>query len=615
MWTQLKTITGTIARPLALFVTFTLLFQAQRAFFLAIYSKTIGQTIGESIRAMGHGLAMDMSASGYLVIIPELLAIAGQIVASRWIGITARAYYVFVSVILASVFALDLILYSYWGFRLDMTPLFYFMTSPGAATASAPIWQGLTGIAATAIIAVMIYKCLRMVDRMTATEQGLRKPWPIIALIIIAGLTFIPIRGGITVSTMNLSRAYFSSNPKLNHAAINPAFSLMYSAGHQTDFGSQFQYFDDMEANRLFKELNAAAPMALENDSLKLSTDRPDIYLIILESFSNHIIQLTGGENIAVGLDSIAQDGAMWTNFYANSFRTDRALPAIISGFPSQPTVSLMKYTEKIEKIPTLASELKRQAGYETTYYYGGDANFTNMLTYLVSGGYDHIVSDKDFKMSERMSKWGVHDHTLFKRVTDDFTADGDKPRFVTIQTSSSHEPFEVPFRKTQYADNNRKNSLAYTDSCLTDFIGKLNKTPRKSLVIIVADHYGTWPLRDSLKTMPERHAIPLIMTGTALTTRHYVDNHAASQEDIAPTVMSMLGLDPSSFKFGNPLDNPFSPRYAWISEPEMIGLITDDSMVIYNIAADRLEAGDRGKLLNQAKAYLQTIYSTIEAL
>ena len=47
--------------------------------------------------------------------------------------------------------------------------------------------------------------------------------------LLLLGLLFIPIRGGISVSTINVGRVYYSDNMLFNHAAINPAFSLLAS--------------------------------------------------------------------------------------------------------------------------------------------------------------------------------------------------------------------------------------------------------------------------------------------------------------------------------------------------------------------------------------------------
>ena len=196
--------------------------------------------------------------------------------------------------------------------------------------------------------------------------------------------------------------------------AINPDFSLLYSATHQNNFGEQYNYFEDSEAAEIMKGLVENA----QSDSIPtvLTNKRPEVIMIILESFSNHLMEVTGGENVAVNLNNIAKEGLLFNNFYANSFRTDRALTSIISAYPAQPSTSIMKYVEKAETLPSIPKTL-RDNGYDIGYYYGGDANFTNMLAYLVSCKFDKIISDKDFPLSQRQSKWGANDGTLLKSL------------------------------------------------------------------------------------------------------------------------------------------------------------------------------------------------------
>ena len=111
---------------------------------------------------------------------------------------------------------------------------------------------------------------------------------------------------------------------------------------------------------------------------------------------------------------------------------------------PVQPSTSIMKYPEKTDKLPSIPRSLKN-AGYNLEYYYGGDADFTNMRSYLVSSGIEKIISDKDFPLSERTGKWGAQDHVLFQRLMKDLKEEKQEEPFLKlVQTSSSHEPFEV---------------------------------------------------------------------------------------------------------------------------------------------------------------------------
>ncbi len=599
------------------FVLIVVLCALQRLIFIAVYHHLDPDAgfLG-FMPSMLHGIPMDCTVAGYLTAIPGLMAIAGVSVKSKWLAIAEKTYYAIIALILALIFCLDIVLYGYWDFRLDSTPLFYFTTSPSSALASATTAEMLLAPIAVIAAAAVIYLLFIKLIFTQKIAPGKRKAASYATAIIMTALLFIPIRGGFTVSTMNVSRAYFSTNTRLNHAAVNPVFSLLYSATHQTNFAAQYRFFSDDEAKELFAELNRPDE-SLKSDSIAplLNTSRPDICLIILESFSSHLMPVLGGEDIASGLDSTAREGMLFTNAYASSFRTDRALPAILGAFPAQPSTSLMKFVEKTEKLPSLPMSL-RKAGYENTYYYGGDANFTNMRAYLANCGFGRIISDTDFTIKDKLSKWGVHDHLLFQRAFSELSQkEGDAPRFSVIQTSSSHEPFEVPYSNPRFADSPQKNAFAYTDSCLTDFINRMKATEtyRNTLFIIVPDHYGAYPARpdDAL----DRHHVPVVFCGGALARTGEEISVPASQTDIAATVLSALSLPTEEFIFSHDLLNPVSPKYAFFSEPSLIGFVTENDTVTINCDSETLltaKGNDIAKAEAFAKAYLQTIYDQL---
>ena len=98
------------------------------------------------------------------------------------------------------------------------------------------------------------------------------------------------------------------------------------------------------------------------------------------------------------------------------------------------------------------------------------------------------------FPRSERLSKWGAHDHVVFNRLLDDLKQHTpQKPFMKILQTSSSHEPFEVPFRRLE---NPRLNAFAYADSCAGDFVRQFKETPlwKNTVIVLVPDHLGAYP-------------------------------------------------------------------------------------------------------------------------
>lgn len=611
-----------LARILAFFILYLLIFIILKPVFMAVYASLMGDiSVADWFKVIYHGLPMDCSMAGYFTIAPAILTIVAIWTShSRIINAISTGYIILSAVLISIVTVTDLALYGYWNFRLDTTPFFYFFSSPSSALASVSTLTAIIGFIAAAILATAIYFFIAKIIKHFPASSPNRIISTVAATILTAAL-FIPIRGSLTVSTMNLSRSYFSQNQRLNHAAINPLFSLMYSATHQSDFSSQFQYFDEDRAAEIFNSLSSETTVE-KPDSLQplFTIAYPDIYIIIMESFSAHLFHSLGGEAIATGLDSIASHGLLFSNFYASGTRTDRAIPAILSGFPAQPTTSLMKFAKKIEHVPSWSLAVKELCDYDLSYYYGGDANFTNMLAYLISSGFDNIVSDKDFPINERTSKWGAHDHVVFNRAWSEIVADSASaiPKLRVIQTSSSHEPFIVPYSDPRFPDSDRKNAFAYADRSVTTFIDSLSASPlwQKSIVVITPDHFGVYP--EHLDNPLDRHHVPLIITGGALNRAPSVIPTVADQTAIASTLLSALGLDSSLFNFSRDLFDDSRPQYAFFSEPGMAAYISDADTVAINLDTETpiIFSGSNPSLAaDRCKAILQTIYNSLSDL
>ena len=382
-----------IIQFLTTYFLFVLLFALQKPIFMVYYRELyINASLGDYFRVMWHGLPLDLSLAGYLTAIPGLLLIASAWTDSSVLRRIRQVYFGLIAFIMACIFIVDLGLYGFWGFRLDATPIFYFFSSPKDAMASVSFWFVLLGIVAMLIYAGILY-CIFyyvLIREKNPMKIPYRRQNVSLALLLLTAALFIPIRGGFTVSTMNLSKVYFSSDQLMNHAAINPAFSFMYSATHQNNFEKQYRFMDPNTADKLFAEMVDKPATPTDSIPQLLNTQRPNIVFIILESFSTHLMETFGGQpNVAVNMDKFAKEGILFSNFYANSFRTDRGLASIISGYPGQPSTSIMKYPEKTDKLPSIPRSLKN-AGYNLEYYYGGDADFTNMRSYLF-----HRLDDK----------------------------------------------------------------------------------------------------------------------------------------------------------------------------------------------------------------------------
>ncbi len=622
------------------YATFVVLFVLQKPLFLFLEKGSATQPVDniftELPAVIWHGLPLDLSMAGYLSVIPGFLSIAVVWLKRDLVKPIMNIYFIIASLFITCSFLLNASLYPYWKYPLDSTPLFYFFTSPADAIASVSIWQVILSIVILIVLTIGVWFTLRM--RGEKRQQYSRYSYGYggfgsgkrnrfddfdrhrgrtsIILLLLTGLLFLPIRGGITVSTMNTGQAYYSQNAYLNHSAVNPLFSLLESITHQEDFASQYRFMKDKEADKIFATMTSTSdentyPL-LNEATFKKGT--PDILIVIMESFASDIMPSMGSyKDVAVCLDSIAQQSILFTRFYANSFRTDRGMVSVLSGYPAQPTTSIMRYPRKTSQLPSIARNLAKYKNYKTTYYYGGDADFCNMRSYLVSQGYQHIISDANFPIEDKLSKWGVPDHILAARMMKDIKAQQNekRPMLRILQTSSSHEPFEVPYHRLK---DKRLNAFAYTDSVMGAIVREYRKLPRwkNTLIVFVPDHVGGYKenLNDHDRS---RYQIPLILAGGAIS-RPMKVGIIGSQHDIAATLLGQLGVEHREFTFSKNMMSDATPKFAFFAVNDAFGIVSEENSLIYDNRAKRIvyDKGEKGFNLKRGQAYLQKLYDDL---
>lgn len=130
--------------------------------------------------------------------------------------------------------------------------------------------------------------------------------------------------------------------------------------------------------------------------------------------------------------------------------------------------------------------------------------------------------------------------------------------------------------------------------------------------MVIVPDHLGAWPL--DLPDAPERHHVPLIITGGALNPAliGVKNSNPGSQADIAATI---LESEVPEFPFSRNLMDSGSTGFAVFSEPEIVGLVSQTDTIVYNIATDTFSGSDNPLARKALKAYLQQQYQTAAQL
>ena len=599
----------------ALFAMSLLVLAIEKPLFLLWYHAQAAEaSAAELALVVWNGLKLDQTVAGYITALPLLVVLAALWIPGRWSRSVLKGYLLVIAAVAATAFAANLALYEYWAFPLDSSVLQY-LASPKEALASVTAGQLLLQLlVAAAVFGGMAWCYPRVLRLYDPARRSTHRAGSTLVLLLAAGVLFLPIRGGVSVATANVSKVYFSGRMFLNHAAVNPLFSFLSTLSDGDDALYEYEFFPEPERAAIFEPLRGDLPAGIGTDTL-LRTRRPNVVLFLVESFGRSTVdERVGGEPVAPEFQRLKGEGVYFDNLFANSFRTDRGTVAVLSGFPAQTKMSVMKLPVKSQRLPSIARSLRRE-GYATSFYYGGDLNFTNTASYLYGTGFDRLTWQKDLHFDAPTSKWGYADDVVIDAFTDHVLAEAasQRPFFAAMLTLSSHEPFDVPFAKF---DDPMLNAMAFTDACLGRFVERVRQTPvwKDLLVILIADHAYPYPYgianSDAL-----RHRIPMLWLGGAVRRPAVVETYG-SQSDLAATLLAQLGIAHGDFLFSRDLFDPARPKFGYWCFNNGFGVADAGGTTIFDCTSARVISPDStAAQLRDGKAMLQTTYKAIREL
>jgi phosphoglycerol transferase MdoB-like AlkP superfamily enzyme len=346
-----------------------------------------------------------------------------------------------------------------------------------------------------------------------------------------------------------------------------------------------------------------------------LNNKRPNVMIIVLESFSGYLVGPLGGDSLVTpNLNRFIGEGILFSEFYASGTRTDKAMPAILNGYPAQPAQSIIKEPKKSQTLPSLVKILMEN-GYNSSFWYGGEINFANFNSFVIGSGFQNIITKDNFDPENYNSEWGVHDHIMFNTLKDTMKT-VKEPFMNVVLTLSSHEPFDVPMTSVFIGnddDTKYKNSVFYADKSLGEFIdwAKESEWWKNTLVVLVADHCGRFSDAFPIYAK-EMFKIPMVWIGGAVENKGLIIDKLGSQVDIPLTLLNQIGLS-AQFPFAKDLLAARSNSFAFYVYNEGFGFITDSSSYIYDHKLKQPvvnEGKDPDFAEKTGKAYLQVLFN-----
>ncbi|UII30022.1 LTA synthase family protein [Fulvivirga ulvae] len=586
-------------------------FLMARVLFLAYnFDRTLEMSVGDVLLSILHGLRLDMSATGYFMLLPGLFIVFTTYASPKILHLLLTGYTVLLLILCSLIIIADLEMYTHWGFRLDATPLLYIGEDTPLAISGWSLFSLILLWGLLLSVSLFIYKKLTL-KRIKALPAA---DWKTsLVMLVVTALMIAPIRGTVGVAPINTGIVYFhNSNIYANHSAIN----VVWNTGYALKKSDRLKYPDNfLEATKTTSYFNEL--YSVQGDPARLlNTAHPNVIIIVMESFTYSFIEPLGGiPGVAPNFSNLAKEGILFDHMYASGDRTDKGIVSILSGYPSQPVSSIIKYPKKTQKLPYLNQKLK-EMGYHTSFTYGGNIDFANFRSYLSNARFDKITHSDDFPEELNNSKWGVHDGPVFDRFFEEVN-DAKSPFFKVMLSLSSHEPFDVPMETVfEGSDDKSKfmNSAHYADRSLGKFIENAKKSNwwDNTLIVITADHGHGLPDNQGISN-PKRFRIPMLWVGGALAAKDTVVHNFASQTDIANTILGQISKPDADFRFSRDVLAPANHDFAVYVYNNGFGFIDGTKLVVYDNTGNRYmeKSGVKDeKDLELGKAYMQTLYN-----
>jgi phosphoglycerol transferase MdoB-like AlkP superfamily enzyme len=606
------------------FVFWLLFFAIDRFIFLAIFHKKL-RTIpfSEKLATFYYAIRLDLSMTAYLAVIPLLIFCYHYFTRKNQVSFKWTSIYSKVLVVIFSLLSIiNFNTYREWGSKVNNKAFEFLLEAPGEALASSESSPVLFSFfIAFILIAIGFYLNFLIGKRsisFTKTPIWIK----ITVVVFLFAVNFLCIRGGLGVAPNSQSMAYFSKNQLLNHASLNTEWNLISSilAASKTNH-NPYLYVDEQQAET---EISKLYEVKKDSTISVLTTQKPNIVIFILESFTADLTKTLGNEEgITPSFDSLINNGLLFDQIYAAGNRTDKGLIATLTGFPTLGTGSIVKWPEKMQKLPAISQKLAQQ-NYHTSFFYGGESEFDNYKAFILSHGYQQLVDKNSFKKKDMNSKWGAYDALVFNKQLQELNK-SKEPFFSTILSLTNHEPFELP-TKPKFGNSDIikkfKSTAYYTDSCINAYLTEAKKQSwyKNTLFIFIADHGHLYPKNKNEIFQPQRYHIPLLFYGEVIK-KEFIGtrvNQTGSQQDLAATLFAQLNIPSKEFLWSKNLLNPTINHFAFFTWDNGFGMINNKHCVTFdNIGKNILynsnpnDSTQTNANLNLGKSYLQSAYQT----
>jgi len=528
------------------------------------------------------GLRFDVIVVSFALLIPSIIFFINYYYIRSTLFYKATLWLIFILFSVTFFFTSSDLPYFYQFFDRLSVSIFLWNDDTNLQVSTFYDWDTFLPILFFLLIEIIFFLQIKKWTKLSfLTTQNPPKTYLYLFLI----LYFFSIRGKLDFSTSitNTKDAYFSSYHFANKLALNPIFTLVTS--YFTSKKSYPLHFIDEQTalKNVKKHLNIKNTNNLERVTKGTpNTLKKNVVLIIMESMGKQKMGRYGNtSHLTPNLDSLAQRGITFDNFYSAGIHTYNGIFSTLYSFPAIYRYQPMKTTANNSFYDGLPVSLKKH-GYNTAFFTTHNEKFDNTGTFLTQHGFDSIYSDKDYPKEKIISPWGVSDGYLFDYGIKELNklATKEEPFLSVFMTGSDHSPYIIPSNFAAKSKDPTQKVVEYADWAIGNFMQECAKQAwfSNTLFILVADHGHTASVSYDMPL--ELNQIPCIF---------YAPNFVQTQEitslgmqiDVFPVAMHLLQLPYTNRTMGINLLEQKRP-YAYFGGDDKIGIVTDSIFYIY---------------------------------
>ncbi len=346
--------------------------------------------------------------------------------------------------------------------------------------------------------------------------------------------------------------------------------------------------------------------------SLESKPPKYNVVIIVLEGVPYRQTSLGDKQSdLTPFLADLARQGAEFTNCRSSLTHTTKALFTLLTGRYASAFPDVAEAVPAAKPYASMATILKDKLNFRTAFFQSAQGQFESRPGLVYNLGFDKFWSRDDLDDPTAFLGYLASDEFSMIEPIVKWIESDDKPFFLTVLCSATHDPYEVPeWYATPFgtAIERYQQTVTYTDKFLAALDSELTELNLEDNTIfcVVADHgeaFGEHGLHGHMRiAFDELLRTPWVMRAPSLVEQGTRITDAVSSVDLAPTLLALLGFDTDSADFdgdnalGNMPDDRIVYFSGWLQESpagfvranqKFICNPADKTVSVYNLSTD----------------------------